>query len=67
VFIINGGLLQESDGLAVTLGIAAATGIGALAFSEVESNELFPFVLTFNDTGIWHDSTDILFTILLFL
>lgn len=29
-------LLQEtSDGLAVTLGIAAATGLGLLAFTEV--------------------------------
>jgi hypothetical protein len=41
VFIINGGLLQESDGLAVTLGIAAATGIGALAFSEVDLMSYF--------------------------
>ncbi|WJX92526.1 Rhodanese-like domain-containing protein 4, chloroplastic [Trifolium repens] len=30
-------VIGESDGLAVTLGIAAATGIGALAFSEVET------------------------------
>ncbi|CAJ2662968.1 unnamed protein product [Trifolium pratense] len=30
-------VIGESDGLAVTLGIAAATGIGALAFSEIET------------------------------
>ncbi|KAL5062401.1 hypothetical protein RYX36_024138 [Vicia faba] len=29
--------IGESDGLVVTLGIAAATGLGALAFSEVET------------------------------
>lgn len=28
-------LQEESDGLSVTLGIAAATGVGLLAFSEV--------------------------------
>ncbi|CAK8560706.1 unnamed protein product [Lathyrus sativus] len=30
-------VIGESDGLVVTLGIAAATGLGALAFSEVET------------------------------
>lgn len=37
MILINGGLLQDtSDGLAVTLGIAAATGLGVLAFTEVD-------------------------------
>lgn len=43
LFLINSCLLQESNGLVVTLGIAAATGLGALAFSEVDINELLPF------------------------
>lgn len=33
---MNGGLLQDTEGLGVTLGIAAATGLGVLAFSEVD-------------------------------
>jgi len=44
VFPINGGLLQESDGLAVTLGIAAATGLGVLAFSEVDPMSYYLFL-----------------------
>lgn len=43
LFLINSCLSQESNGLVVTLGIAAATGLGALAFSEVDINELLPF------------------------
>ena len=36
-FVSNGGLLQDSsDGLVLSLGIAAATGVGLLAFSEVD-------------------------------
>ncbi|KAG4169905.1 hypothetical protein ERO13_A12G111400v2 [Gossypium hirsutum] len=34
---LSGAFGDESDGLSVTLGIAAATGLGLLAFSEIET------------------------------
>ena len=46
MLVINGCSLQDtSDGLAVTLGIAAATGLGLLAFSEVD---LMSYTYTFS-------------------
>lgn len=61
---MNGGLLQDTDGLGVTLGIAAATGLGVLAFSEVEpmSNCFF----TTSNNPLWGDCIDILFVMLLY-
>lgn len=34
-FMINLNVQESIDGLSVTLGLAAATGVGILAFSEV--------------------------------
>lgn len=56
VFLINGGLLKDtSDGVAVTLGIAAAAaGLSILAFSEVNLMSYYLHLLPSSEKAIIH-------------
>jgi len=62
VFLINGGSLQDSsDGVTVTLGIAAAaTGLSLLAFSEVNPMSYHSQFILFSQKQIIHSVVTLL-------